>query len=120
MTATYFVQDHVIFASRLMPWFAWQPRKPAQKTTHAEMQKLYPLLSQYLRHRGAAAIKNALFRAIKISEFGIVERHNGDHVIHVTSDDVTGDGKVAHKIDTIKCIILPLNHLKVYKVCVDD
>ena len=41
-------------------------------------------------------MKNALFRAIKISEFGKwVERHNGDHVIHVTSDDVTGDRKVA-------------------------
>ena len=41
-------------------------------------------------------MKNALFRAIKISEFGKwVERHNGDHVNHVTSDDVTGDRKVA-------------------------
>ena len=37
----------------------------------------------------AVAMKNALFQAIKISEFGKwVERHNGDHV---TSDDVTGD-----------------------------
>ena len=36
-------------------------------------------------------MKSALFRALKISEFGKwVERHNGDHVIHVTSDDVTG------------------------------
>ena len=36
----------------------------------------------------AVAMKNALFRALKISEFGKwVERHNGDHVI---SDDVTG------------------------------
>ena len=41
----------------------------------------------------AVAMKNALFQAIKISEFGKwVERHNGDHV---TSDDVTGDWKVA-------------------------
>ena len=36
-------------------------------------------------------MKSALFRALKISEFGKwVELHNGDHVIHVTSDDVTG------------------------------
>ena len=36
-------------------------------------------------------MKSALFGALKISEFGKwVERHNGDHVIHVTSDDVTG------------------------------
>ena len=36
-------------------------------------------------------MKSALYRALKISEFGKwVERHNGDHVIHVTSDDVTG------------------------------
>ena len=35
-------------------------------------------------------MKSALFRTLKISEFGKwVERHNGDHVIHVTSDDVT-------------------------------
>ena len=41
-------------------------------------------------------MKNALIRAIKISEFGKwVERHNGGHVNHVTSDDVTGDRKVA-------------------------
>ena len=38
------------FASRLTPWFAWQPRAPAQKTTRADMQILYSLLSQYLRH----------------------------------------------------------------------
>ena len=44
----------------------------------------------------AVAMKNALFRAIKISEFGKwVDRHNGDHVNHVTSDYVTGDRKVA-------------------------
>ena len=44
----------------------------------------------------AVAMKNVLFRPIKISEFGKwVERHNGDHVNHVTSDDVTGDQKVA-------------------------
>ena len=42
------------------------------------------------------AMKNALFWAIKISEFGKwVVRHNGDNVIQVTSDDVTGDQKVA-------------------------
>ena len=41
----------------------------------------------------AVAMKNALFRAIKISEFGKwVDRHNGDHV---TSDYITGDRKVA-------------------------
>ena len=41
-------------------------------------------------------MKNALFQAIKIFEFNKwVERHNGDHVIHVASDDVTGDRKVA-------------------------
>ena len=50
MTATYFVQEHVIFASRMTQWFAWQPHAPAQKTTRTEMQKLYPLLFQYLRH----------------------------------------------------------------------
>ena len=38
------------FASRLTPWFAWQPYAPTQKTTRAEMQISYPLLSQYLRH----------------------------------------------------------------------
>ena len=44
----------------------------------------------------AVAMKNALFQAIMISEFGKwVERHNGDYVIHVTPDDVTGDRKVA-------------------------
>ena len=44
----------------------------------------------------AVAMKNALFRAIKISEFGKwVERHNDDHVNRVTADDVTGDRKVA-------------------------
>ena len=88
------------FASRLTPWFAWQARAPAQKTTHAEMQILYPLLSQYLRHSVLNNVRgryeNALFRVIKISEFGKwVERHNGDHVIHVTSDDVAGDRNVA-------------------------
>ena len=46
-------QPHILcktmsfFASRLMPWFAWQPRAPAQKTTRADMQILYSL---YLRH----------------------------------------------------------------------
>ena len=36
-------------------------------------------------------MKSALFRALKISEFGRwFELHNGGHVIHVTSDDVTG------------------------------
>ena len=41
-------------------------------------------------------MENALFRALKIYEFGKwVERHNDDHVIHVTSDDVIGDRKVA-------------------------
>ena len=41
-------------------------------------------------------MKNALFQAIKISGFGKwVEHHNGDHMIHVTSDDVRGDRKVA-------------------------
>ena len=49
-------QPHILcktmsfFTSRLTPWFAWQWRAPAQKTTRAEMQILYPLLSQYLRH----------------------------------------------------------------------
>ena len=38
-----------LFASRLTPWFAWQPRAPAQKTTRADMQILYSLLPQYLR-----------------------------------------------------------------------
>ena len=38
-------------------------------------------------------MKNALFQALKISEFGKwVERHNDDYV---TSDDITGDRKVA-------------------------
>ena len=47
-------QPHILcktmsfFASRLTPWFAWQPRAPAQKTTRADMQILYSLLSQYL------------------------------------------------------------------------
>ena len=44
-------QPHILcktmsfFASRLTPWFAWQPRAPAQKTTRADMQILYSLLS---------------------------------------------------------------------------
>ena len=48
-------QPHILcktmsfFASRLTPWFAWQPRAPAQKTTRADMQILYSLLPQYLR-----------------------------------------------------------------------
>ena len=48
-------QPHILcktmsfFASRLTPWFAWQPRAPAQKTTRANMQILYSLLPQYLR-----------------------------------------------------------------------
>ena len=48
-------QPHILcktmsfFASRLTPWFAWQPRAPAQKTTRAEIQILYPLLSQYVQ-----------------------------------------------------------------------
>ena len=42
-------------------------------------------------------MKNALFRAIKISEFGKwVERHNGDHV---TSDDVTGGTTITRARD---------------------
>ena len=46
----------------------------------------------------AVDMKNALFVAIKISKFGKwVERHNGDHLIHVTSDDVTGDRKRGSK-----------------------
>ena len=49
-------QPHILcktmsfFASRLTPWFTWQPRAPAQKTTCADMQISYPLLSQYLCH----------------------------------------------------------------------
>ena len=49
-------QPHILyktmsfFASRLTPWFAWQPRAPAQKTTRADMQILYSLLSQHRRH----------------------------------------------------------------------
>ena len=51
MTATYFVQDHVIFRfpADAMVRLA-TTRTPAQNTTRAEMQILYPLLSQYLRH----------------------------------------------------------------------
>ena len=64
------------------------------------MQRVYTLLSKYLHHSDLNNVRgryeNALFRAIKISEFGkLVVCHNGDHVIFVTSDDVTGDGKVA-------------------------
>ena len=43
-------------------------------------------------------MKNALFWAIKISEFGKCVKHHSndaDHVIHMTSDDITGDQKVA-------------------------
>ena len=49
-------QPHILcktmsfFASRLTPWFAWQPRAPKQKTTRADMQIIYSLLSQYHRH----------------------------------------------------------------------
>ena len=100
-------QPHILcktmsfFTSRLTPWFAWQPRAPAQKTTRAEMQisctHYYPsIFATASLTTCAVAMKNALFRAIKISEFGKwVERHNDDHVIHVTSDDVMGDRKVA-------------------------
>ena len=42
-------------------------------------------------------MKSALFRALKISEFGKwVERHNGDDVIHVASADVTGARERQH------------------------
>ena len=99
-------QPHILcktmsfFASRLTPWFAWQPRAPAQKTTCAEMQIVtycYPsTVATGSLTTCAVAMKNALFRVIKIFEFGKwVEHHNGDHVIHVTSDDITGDRKVA-------------------------
>ena len=50
MTATYFVQDHVIFRFPADAMVRWQPRATAQKTTRADMQILYSLLSQYLRH----------------------------------------------------------------------
>ena len=98
-------QPHILcqtmsfFASRLTPWFAWQPRTctedDAQKCKY--YTHCYPsIFATASLTTCVVAMKNALFWAIKISEFGKwVERHNGDHVIHVTSDDVTGDPKLA-------------------------
>ena len=100
MTTTYFAQGRVIF--RFSTDAIDSPRAPAQKVTRAETQIVCPMLSQYLAVSAASlttsavAMKNALFWAIKISEFGEwIERHNGDHVINVAFDDVTGDRKVA-------------------------
>ena len=58
----------------------------------------------------AVAIENALFWAVKISKCGKwVARHDGDHVIHVTSDDFTGDRKVAQPscVQATKIVTLP-------------
>ena len=77
-------------------WFAWQPCAPAQKVTHAETQIVSIVIPVPQSVPQSVAMKNTLFRAIKISEFvKWVERHNNDHVIHMTSHDVTGDPKVA-------------------------
>ena len=89
-------QPHILcktmsfFASRLTPWFAWQPRAPAQnRRRHPQICKYYThcypsifsTAHSVLNNVCGVAMKNALFRAIKISEFGKwVERHNGDHM----------------------------------------
>ena len=94
MTATYFVQDHVIFR---FPADAMVRLATTRTCTEDDTRRYaniilisYPSIFASLT-TCAVAMKNALFRAIKISEFGKwVERHNGDHVNHVTSDDVTG------------------------------
>ena len=88
MTATYFVQDYVIFPCTL------HRRRHAKKCKY--YTHCYPsIFATASLATPAVAMKNALLRAInlKISEFGKrIECHNGDHV---TSDDVTGDRKVA-------------------------
>ena len=53
-------------------------------------------INSVLKATFLVAMKNSLFRAIQMSEFGKwVKRHNGYHMIYVTSDDITGDRKVA-------------------------
>ena len=99
-------QPHILcktmsfFASRLTPLVRLATTRTCTEDDTRRNANSNQLLSQDLRHSVlttcAIAMKNALFRALKISEFGKwVERHNGDHVIHMTSDDVTGDRKVA-------------------------
>ena len=97
MTATYFVQDHVTFRFPA-------DRRHGSPGNHAHLhRRRHAQICKYCTHcypsifatasltTCVVAMKNALFRAIKISEFGKwVERHNVDHVNHVTSDDVTG------------------------------
>ena len=100
--ATYFVQDHVIFR---FPADAMVRLATTRTCTEDDMLRnaninythCYPsIFATASLTTCAVAMKNALFQAIKISEFGKwVERHDGDHMIHVTSDDVTGDRRVA-------------------------
>ena len=102
MTATYFVQDHVIFR---FPADAMVRLATTRTCTEDDTRRYANIILIVIPASSpcaaslttcAVAMKNALFRAIKISEFSKwVERHNGDHVNHVTSDDVTGDPKVA-------------------------
>ena len=72
-------------------WFTWQPRAPAKKATNAEMpNSMYPLLFQYLSHSVLNNVRGRYEKCIVLGnkDFWIgkwVERHNGDHVIHVTS-----------------------------------
>ena len=94
MRAIYLVLDHAIFRFPDDAFGSPGNHAHLHRRQHAQNCKGNPLLSQYLNH--AVAIKNALFWSIKISEFGKwVERHNGDHVIHMTSDDITADRKGA-------------------------
>ena len=118
MTATYFVQDHVIFRfpADAMVRLA-TTRTCTEDDTRRYANSILIVIPAYSPCAAslttcAVAMKNALFRAIKISEFGKwVERHNGDHVNHVTSDDVTADPKVAHSTTICKLVdLIPALH----------
>ena len=81
MTATYFVQEHVIFHcpadTRTIGSPGNHEHEPAQKATRAEMKTLIVILIPVPQSVASIAsltctvvMKNALFLTIKISEFG--------------------------------------------------
>ena len=85
-------------------WLAWQPHAPTCTHRIRHAQKRKPIVipvpqsvaSTVSLTMCAVAMKSALFWDIKISEFGKwVERHDGDYMAHMTSDDIKGDQKVA-------------------------
>ena len=114
-------QPHILcetmsfFTSRLAPLVRLATTHTCTEDATRRNANSNPLLSQYLRH-SALDMKNALFQALKISEFGKwVERHNGDHMIHMTSDDITGDRKVAQpsRVHVTKSVALATQMSKI-------